>query len=248
MFSGGKFVRSERNYLIIRMHFSIFDLYEGPSKKAVKLRQPYTYPKQSHEAPTSPDSVQWEDSSMSSKGLPAITKEQASAEESKAERQSSTFSTFHPEVYLEQEAAGGARKSVYGPVWKWSRSRRPSRNFSDTYSYQDNLKCMQHLHSTKEPDRALLNSSSHPRLSQSKPRPKRSLPEENSRSLPFQASEILISRHHVRHVSEKKPREAATHVHSSLDYTLGFGKKATTLPPLGAPRVPAKKAGVRKTL
>jgi hypothetical protein len=230
------------------MNFSIFDLYEGPSKKAVKLRQPYTYSKQSHEVPASPDSVQWEDSSMSPKGLPALPKEQANAEENRAERQSSTFSTFHPEVYLEQEPAGGARRSVYGPVRFWSRSRRPSRNFSEAYSYLDNLKCMQHFHSTKQPDRALLNSSSHPRLSQSKPRLKRSLPEENSRSLPFQASEALISRQHVRHVSEKKPSEVVIQVRNSLNYTMDPGKKVTTLPQLGALRVSTKKAGVRKTL
>lgn len=230
------------------MNFSIFDLYEGPSKKAVKLRQPYTYSKQSHKVPNSPDSVQWEDRSISPKELPAITKEQASVEQSIVERQSCTFSTFHPEVYLEQEPVRGARMSVYGPVRFWSRSRRPSRNFSETYSYLDNLKCMQHFHSTKQPDRALLNSSSHPRLSQSKPRPKRSLPEENSRNLPFQASETLISRHHVRHVSEKKPSEVVIQVRNSLNYTIDPGKKVTTLPQLGALRVSTKKAGIRKTL
>ncbi len=236
------------------MNFSIFDLCEGPSKRAEKLRQPYTYPKQLHKAPASPDSVQWEDSSTSPKEQPAVTKEQTSVQERRVKRKSSTFLTFHPEVYLEQEPVGG-RMTVYGPMRYWSRSRRPSRNFSETYSYLDNLKCMQHFHSTKQPDRALLNSSSHPRLSQSKPRAKRSLPEENSRNLQFQASEAPISRYHMKHAlnaqyaGEKKLSEAAIRqVRNSLNCSMDLGKKAKTLPPLGALRVTAKKAGVRKTL
>lgn len=224
------------------MNHSIFDLYGGPAKKAVMVRQPYTYSKLP-EAPSSPDSVQWEDSCDSTKALPALTLEQANAMECKAE--ASVFHTFHPEAYLEPVA--GARGSVYGPIRFWPRSRRPSRNFSETYSYTDNLKCMQHFH-PRQRDRAVLNSLSHPRLSLPKPQQKRSLPLEAASRI-LQAAEVPIRRA-ARHATEvgKKPLEGAAKLRNSLNLTYDAGKKVATLPRLNEVRVSSKKAGTRKTL
>lgn len=237
------------------MHFSIFDLYGGPAKKAVMVRQPYTYSKLPgvHKAPSSPDSVQWEDSSDTFQAQPALPSEP----EAPKHRVDSTFHTFHPEVYLEHESVADTQQSLSRPMRHWSRSRRPSRNFTETYSYMANLKCMQHF--SKQPDRALsrsfgrvgTNSFSHPRLSLTKFQQKRSLPlEPVSRNSQFPTPTPPVLRRHARHATEvgRKLTGGTAKMRNSLNLTYDAGKKGVALPRVGEIRVPLKKAGVRKTM
>lgn len=241
------------------MNFSIFDLYGEPAKRPVKVRQPYTYAKlpEAEETPASPDSVEWEDTLGSSKALPALPPDGSSVLGKREQSLEKTFSSFPPELYLdtEEDNKKGRRTSVYGPMRFWPMSRRPSRNFIETYSYVDNVKYWKHLRPAqpaKAVERKTLNASaSHPVLNVPKPRLKRSFPLEQSRSsIQPQASEAQVIRRKARHqtvIALPNPAEPSK-LRPSLNLTLDAGKKSITLPKLNNPRAASKKHAVRRTL